>query len=94
MKRYNHLLERLMDHADLQTEPLPNVPLVELAGERRVLIENHCGVTEYGQEQIKVRVRYGILCICGHGLVMTRMTKGQLVITGRIDSINIVRRKM
>ena len=33
MRRQSRILERFMDHADLQTEPLPNVPLVELAGE-------------------------------------------------------------
>lgn len=92
MKEQKRWLERLMDHADLQTEPLPHVPLVELAGEHRVLIENHCGVTEYSQEQIKVRVCYGLLCIGGRKLEVARMTREQLVITGRIDCITLIRR--
>lgn len=92
MKRQNRILERFMDHADLQNEPMPNVPLVELAGEYRVLIENHCGVTEYSQGQIKVRVNYGLLCITGRNLIVARMTREQLVITGRIDGITLIRR--
>ena len=92
MRRQSRILERFMDHADLQTEPLPNVPLVELAGECRVLIENHCGITEYGQGQMKVRVNYGLLCISGGNLIVARMTREQLVITGMIDCITLLRR--
>ena len=92
MRRQSRILERFMDRADLQTEPQPNVPLVELAGECRVLIENHCGITEYGQGQMKVRVNYGLLCISGGNLIVARMTREQLVITGRIDCITLLRR--
>lgn len=92
MKQRNGMLERLADRADLQGEALPGQPLLELYGDRRVLIEHHSGVTEYGRERIQVRVRYGWLCICGGCLELARMTAEQLVITGRIDSVSLVRR--
>lgn len=84
--------QRLADGADLSSEPLPGVPVVELAGERRVLIERHGGVTEYSGERICVKVRYGQVCVCGCGLELTRMTREQLVISGRIDCVQLVRR--
>lgn len=86
-------IERLADSADLQGEAFPGQPLVELYGDRRVLIEHHGGVTEYGREKIQVKVRYGYLCICGSCLELARMTADQLVITGRIDSVSIIRRR-
>lgn len=91
MKQQKKLLRRITERADLLSEPLPGVPLVELAGERRVLIENHGGVTAYGRESIRVRVRYGQVCICGKDLELARMTKEQLVICGSIDSVSIIR---
>ncbi len=91
MKRKGELINRLAQAADLQDEPIPGLPLVELAGDRRVLIEHHKGVTEYGREQICVKVRFGQICICGSGMELSRMTKGQLVITGRIDSVMLMR---
>lgn len=91
MKRHTNFLERLMDGADLPGEPLPGQPLVEVAGDRRVLVENHSGVTEYGRERIKIRVKYGELCVCGCNLEMIRMTRQQLIITGRIDGVHLVR---
>lgn len=93
MKQHNSLLDRLMDTVDLVDEPLPRIPIVELSDDRRVLIENHCGISEYGKECMKVRVRYGEVCICGQCLLVSRLNGKQLIITGRIDSISVVRRQ-
>lgn len=91
MQRVNWML-KLADGADLSGEPLPGMPIVEIAGECRVLIERHGGVTEYSRERISVKVRYGTVTVCGCGLELTRMTKEQLVISGRIDSVQLQRR--
>lgn len=88
-----HWVQRIADGADLAAEPLPGVPVVELAGEHRVLIERHGGVTEYSREKICVKVRYGQVSICGCGLELTCMTREQLVISGRIDCVQLHRRK-
>lgn len=92
MKKGRSILERLADGADLSGEPMPMQPIVEIAGERRVLIENHFGVQEYRRERIGVKVKYGQVAVCGCGLELTRMTKEQLVISGRIDCVTLVRR--
>lgn len=88
-----HWTERLADGVDLSGEPMPGVPVVELAGDRRVLIERHGGVTEYSSQKICVKVRYGLVSICGCGLELACMTREQLVITGRIDGVQLLRRK-
>ncbi len=90
MGRGRDLLHRLAEETE---EPLPGQPIVELAGDTRVLIENHFGVKAYGREKIIVRVKYGWVSICGCGLELQRMTKEQLIIRGRIDGIAIQRRK-
>ena len=92
MERRNWM-QKLADEADLPAEPLPGVPVVELAGDRRVLIERHGGVTEYSGERICVKVRYGLVCICGCGLELACMTREQLVVTGRIDAVQLQRRR-
>jgi sporulation protein YqfC len=86
-------MERLADRADLQGEVMPGQPLVEIYGEERILIEHHRGVTEYGREKIQVKMRYGSLCICGFGLELAKMNADQLIISGRIDSVSIIRRR-
>lgn len=86
-----HFMERLTKAADLEEEPIPGLPLVEIAGDRRILIEHHCGVTQYGRCQISVRVKYGSVVIHGTQLELSRMTGQQLIITGRIESVQLER---
>ena len=49
-------------------------------------------MTQYSAERIGVRVKYGTVCIAGCGLELKQMTKERLVIAGRIDSVNLIRR--
>ena len=92
MERGRQWLQQMADRTELESEIMPGVPVLELAGDRRVLIERHGGVIEYGPERIRVRVSYGTLCICGCGLELTCMNRQQLVITGLVDSVSIQRR--
>lgn len=92
MAQKGHWMQRLADGADLYGETLPGVPVVEIAGDRRVLIERHRGVVEYGAQRICVRVSYGIICVTGCGLELTRMTGQQLIISGQIDCVQLQRR--
>lgn len=91
MARKRNFAERLVLAADLPDEPIPGQPLVEIAGSGRVLIENHLGVTQYGCQSIRVRVKFGAVCVCGEGLELSRMSKGHLVITGRIEGVQLIR---
>lgn len=84
--------QRLTEGMDLAGETLPGTTVAELAGDRRVLIEGHKGVTEYCRDRVTVKVGYGWLSICGCGLELRQMSKQQLVISGRIDAVQ-VRRK-
>ena len=79
--------EALLEEAELPGELLPGQSLLEVAGQSRALVEGHDGISEYGTERIRVRVKYGAVCICGDGLELTRMTKEQVVISGRIRSV-------
>lgn len=91
MGEKRNLIERVTQAADLPLEPVAGLPLVELLGDRRVLIENHKGVTQYANHEICVRVGYGCISVCGEGLELTKMTAAQLVITGRIGNITLCR---
>ncbi len=86
-----HFMERIAEAADLHDEPIPGLPLVEIAGDRRVLVEHHCGVTQYGRCRISIRVKFGSVVIVGTGLELTRMTGQQLIVNGKIDCVQLER---
>ena len=87
------IMQRITDAVDLQDELLPGVPLVEIAGDGRVLIEHHFGVTEYGRCQVCVRVKYGFVIVTGSRLEFSRMTRDILIISGHIDCVRLERRR-
>lgn len=89
MTKGKDILRRLARDEELQDQPLPGLPIVELAGNRRVLIENHRGVREYSRERIGVKVKSGMVVVCGQGLELSHMTKQQLVIQGTIEGIRL-----
>jgi len=90
MKKHG-IWDKMAVAIDLPGEVIPGQPLIEIAGERRVLIENHHGVTKYGETEICLRVSYGHIRIFGCGLRLLRMTKQQVIISGRIDGIELCR---
>ena len=92
MRNGQRVLECLADSADLSGEPLARGSLVEIAEDRRVLIESHCGITQYSRERICVKVKFGIISVCGRNLELIRMTKEQLIIAGKIEQVELMRR--
>lgn len=92
MERKMQWMRAITEGGDLPDESAPGVPVVELAGDHRVLIERHRGITEYSRERICVCMRYGQVAVSGCALEICRMSKEQLVITGRIDSVQLMRR--
>lgn len=77
--------------AEVLDEPMPTLPLVEIAGNTRVLVENHMGITQYGCDSIRIKVKYGAICVEGSNLELTQMTRGQLVICGCIEAVRLYR---
>jgi len=91
VKPRNKVIPRVLAAADLDAELEPGLPIVELAGDRRVLIENHLSVIGYTSQCICVRVKYGCVSIYGCELTIAKMSKDQLVILGDIGSIQLSR---
>ena len=83
----NNLLGRITDAVGLYGISVPGVPLVEIAGDGRVLIENHMGVTEYGKERISLKVKFGQICVWGKGLELLKITRDTAVISGKIHNV-------
>lgn len=92
MKRSENWMLRLADGMELSSEPLPGVPLIEVYGYRRVLIENHMGVCRYGNSEICVKVSYGQVSVQGNELELVKMTRDQVVIAGSVECVRLCRK--
>lgn len=89
--RRNNFFDKISLSMDLPSEPIPRQPVVELFGCSRVLIENHLGITQYCNDEICIKVHFGLLRISGENLHIVRMSDCRIIICGRIDSIQTQR---
>ena len=64
-------------------------PLIEICGQRRVLIEHHTGIVDYNHSKISVKVVFGCIDVHGEGLKLRLLSKEKLIITGNINSITL-----
>ena len=62
-------------------------PLVEIIGKRRVLIENHSGITEMSNDRITASIDGGNIVITGRDLQLVMMSVDQIVVAGQIESV-------
>ena len=71
------------------TDMTKGTPLIELFGQRRVLVENHQGIIGYNSNEILINAQCGSIRICGNDLKINIMCKEKLVVTGRVSCVNL-----
>lgn len=89
MKRHRGTANRGPLHAAVPL-PMRAVPLIEIAENKRILVENHLGITAYGPDTICVKLRRGMIEISGNGLEMLCMSKDRVVICGVINTVRFL----
>jgi len=82
-------LEKTAQALDLPVDALAGLARVELVGDREVRMENHHGILAYGSEEIHVSGGQFVIQVRGEGLELRSMTGLELLITGRILSIQL-----
>ena len=87
MKNIKGLCEDLAGRLELPTEALGGAVRLTAVGDQRLLIENHCGLISYGTEEIRVSTGRGQIALRGTGLSMAAMNRAELLITGRLQSL-------
>ena len=92
MEKRKPMLSLIAEAVDAPQELLPGMPLIEITGSQRVLIENHCGVTEYERDLIRVKLSFGEVILHGSAMKITRMMKNKLVIPGNFSGLELERR--
>lgn len=89
MPRRN-IWEHIARELDLHEPSSHLAPLIELIDNRSVLIENHCGVTQYSEQKVCVKTVRGCVEIIGSGLHLIQMSKEQLCIQGCIHTLHLL----
>jgi len=79
---------RLDELLNIPKELSTNNPKITILGFEQLLIENHKGILEYQDYFIRLNTYIGIVNINGFNLKLEEMTTDDLMIKGKIDSID------
>ena len=90
--KWPHIMGSIHNAMEQKQDLLKTVPIAELAGYNRLLVENHQGVLAYSPLEIQMKVSFGKIAVTGTNLQLMQISREQLVITGRITGIQVIER--
>jgi sporulation protein YqfC len=79
--------EILAEMLELPKESVLNIPKLTIAGNKDMIIENYKGLLEFDSGGIRLGTGMGVIKITGSGLLIKEMTSDDIVISGRIHSL-------
>lgn len=87
LKQVRELALDLSERLELPEEALLGAGKISVTAGRRALVENHRGILEYGRDRIVVGMNRGQVRLNGSELQLLAMNKRELLIGGRIQSV-------
>lgn len=89
-EKKKNIFERTMDKLELPGEVLADLPRVSMTGSSRLLVENHKGLMDYGEEMILIAGGRITVKVLGEQLELCAMTTEALLIRGEIFQIEFL----
>ena len=85
MRKKSRKIDEILE---IPVELATNNPKITVVGFERILIENYRGILEYQEYFVRLNTHIGIININGFNLKLEEMTTDDLLVTGKIDSID------
>ena len=82
-------LEKTAQLFDLPADVIAGVPKMEIVGDGEFRMENHKGILSCGEEEIHVSGGAYLVKVSGEGLEVRAMTGIELLVTGKIHSVEL-----
>lgn len=74
---------------EIPKEVISKAPKITILGFQEMLIENYKGILEYEDFYIRINTSMGTININGFHLNLNQMTEDDIMVTGKIQSIDI-----
>ena len=85
------LISKLSGAVGLHSESILGMPVLELCGDDRILVENIRQVISFDENQIYVSVEFGFLCLEGECLLLDYLGENRILVKGKIATITVQR---
>ncbi len=87
-KKNNRLIRKIDNLLEIPKEVTTQTPKITIIGFEQLLIENYKGILEYEEFFVKISTYIGNININGFNLSLNQMTEDDIIINGKIDSID------
>ena len=81
-------MEKINNILEIPKEISSNEPKITILGFNQLLIENYKNILEYEEFFIRINTFVGVININGFALSLEEMTEDDILIKGRIDSVD------
>lgn len=80
---------KIKQFLEIPKEVISKAPKITILGFHEMLIENYKGILEYEDFYIRINTSMGTININGFHLNLNQMTEDDIMVTGKIQSIDI-----
>lgn len=87
-KKNSRLIRKINNLLEIPKEVTTQTPKLTIIGFEQLLIENYKGILEYEEFFVKISTYIGNININGFNLSLNQMTDDDIIINGKIDSID------
>ena len=87
-KKNSRLIRKIDNLLEIPKEVTTQTPKLTIIGFEQLLIENYKGILEYEEFFVKISTYIGNININGFNLSLNQMTDDDIIINGKIDSID------
>lgn len=81
------LSEYIADALGMPKDVVMDLPKVSVCGDREIFVENHKGLVEYTDTEIRLKMRDGMIRVKGSGLRIIVMEYDRMVINGVFEGV-------
>ena len=89
MPKRKKIQSRIGNLLEMPNEITTNEPKLTIQGFKELLIENYKGILEYEEFYVRISTHIGTININGFNLNLKQMTDEDIMVTGKIDSIDL-----
>lgn len=89
MKRMN----KINNFLDIPREVSGKIPKITITAFDEIMIENFKGILEYEDFFARINTHIGIININGFNLKLNQMTEDDILVTGKIESVDFEAKK-
>jgi sporulation protein YqfC len=82
---------QMSDMLEIPSDIILDLPKVVMFGDIQLFIENHRGIIEYSQENVRVNVGDYEVAVTGEDLLLRNILPDEICLEGRIKGVRFIR---